>query len=107
MGDAGPPGDTPLATAKVPVIVWEMPEYRPHTDDVTTWCNWLRANGINPAVVARKVIITAGTPPMIHVAVYQVNERGQRYRDLASPHEQAVTTPHSVPMRVEPPGGLR
>lgn len=106
MGDASSPSDTPLALTSPPVIVWQMPSYKTD-EDVATWCNWLRANGIEPSVIARKVVITAGNPPMIHVAVYQVNERGQRYSDLTSPHERAVTAPHAVPMRVEPPGGLR
>jgi hypothetical protein len=105
MADQLSPSDSPLAmAAPPPTIVWEMPPYT-EPGDLTKWCNWLRANGIEPTVIARKVVITAGTPPMIHVAVYQVNERGQRYTDLTDPHERAVTVPHSVPLRVEPPGG--
>ena len=103
MNEPITPADPLAVPDELPRVVWEMPPYR-DDEHRAAMCNWLRANGIDPGAIARRVVVTAGEPPMIHVSVYQRNERGRHLVDVAAQH--VMTVPRIVPLRVEPPGGL-
>jgi hypothetical protein len=90
-------------------IIWHSPG-RPWTQaQVDVLGAWLRAHDIDPGTVHHDMVISTGfgseqeATPQLHVSVYQTNEHGQRYGDLAAGTVRAVTLPLVVPLLYAPP----
>lgn len=81
-------------------VIWRCPRLRTE-EELVVMDGWFRAHDIDLREIRQNAVITAGDPPQLHVSVFQTNEAGQRYADLAA--EQVVTLPRVVPLRWAPP----